>query len=146
MIFIKSNDGYVLFNYTLSRQPESDVVIPDTWKGEPVTGIRSGTFYEMSSIKSIKLPKGIKRIRRNTFEQCECIQKIKIPEGVTEVDEYAFQDCRELKSVIFPSTVKSIESSAFIGCRKLKAITVPRGCKIDVDVLKEMEITVRYYR
>ena len=144
MVFKKCDDGYILSNYSLSFSSSPSVVIPDTWEGEPVTEIRSGTFYEMRSIKSIKLPKGITKIQRRTFERCVYIRSIDIPEGVTEIEEFAFQDCHALENVTFPSTLKAIDSSAFIGCHWLEEITVPKGCKVDEKEPKEMKITVHY--
>lgn len=144
MVFKKCDDGYILSNYTLSLRSRPIVVIPDTWKGEPVTEVRSGTFYEMHTLGLVKLPKGIKKIQRRTFERCDFINSIDIPEGVTVVEEFAFQDCHALRNVTFPSTLKAIDSSAFIGCHWLEEITVPEGCSVDAKALKEMNITVHY--
>ena len=137
MIYEKNDTGYGVRYYTLSLQPENYVVIPDTWKGEPVTEIRGHVFYGMSSLYGIDLPKGITEIRGNTFEGCSRLRSIVIPEGVTRIAGHAFCNCTSLSEVKIPSTVRSIGSSAFRNCRSLKQITIPRDCEVNGRAFKE---------
>ena len=142
MVFEKNDSGYGLRYYTLSLQPEAEVVIPDTWKGEPVTEIRGYVFYGMDTLEKVKLPKGIKEIRGSTFEQCRYLQSIEIPEGVTRIGGHAFCDCVRLSNVSIPSTMKSIGSSAFRRCYNLKSITIPINCSVEGNTFKESNTSV----
>ena len=127
MIFEKNDAGYSLRYYTRAINEESKVVIPDTYKGEPVTEIRGTVFFGTKSMREIELPKGLKEIRGSTFEKCENLERVVIPEGVIRIGGRAFSDCLSLKSVTLPSTIQTINGSAFRECVKLREINLPEG-------------------
>ena len=51
-----------------------------------------------------------------TFYNCTSLTSVKIPSSVTEIGEYAFYGCNSLISVKIPSSVTKIGNSAFEGC------------------------------
>lgn len=81
---------------------ESELIIPDTLGGYPVTVIGSNAFFENKTIQSVV-----------------------IPEGVTEIQDAAFQFCSSLENISFPSTLRSIGRAAFNGENKIKSLTLP---------------------
>ena len=113
MIFERGSDGYSLRYYSASIVPGGNVVIPDTWNGEPVTEIRGNVFEGLGSIESVVLPNQLIRIRA-----------------------HAFRGCRSLSRVVFPDTIRSIGSSAFRDCPKLKSVTLPEACSVDARSFK----------
>ena len=70
----------------------TDINIPDTYNGLPVTSIGERAFDECSSLISVV-----------------------IPNSVTSIDEYAFIGCYSLTSVVIGDSVTSIGDGAFYG-------------------------------
>lgn len=126
-----------------------DIVIPDMYRGLPVTSIGKKAFFNKSDvtsvtiganvksigdyafancsyITSINLPKGLTTIGESAFASCRLMAgEIVIPEGVTTIPKNAFAYCGSLEAVVFGSNVTRIETSAFTDCAKLTALTLP---------------------
>ena len=122
MIFEKTDGVVSLRFYTDSVVKEKDVVIPDTWNGEPVTQIRGNVFENVAWIQSVRLPAGLKVIRA-----------------------HAFMGCRSLEEVVFPKTMREIGSSAFRRCPSLRSVTLPRGCSVNQKAFKESPTKISYF-
>ncbi len=136
-------DG-VLIRYTGT---DTDVVIPDG-----VTEI-SGYWYpnEGEGLKSVVLPKTVKRIDRGafykfrdlesinlenveiietyTFSYCQKLEYLNL-ESVVEIGERAFKGCNNLKEIVFSDELEEIKSSAFENCYMLSKIKFPKSLKI----------------
>ena len=146
MVFEKNaNYGYALRYYTMSLIPEKDVVIPESYKGEPVVEIRGNVFCYLRGIETVVLPSGITEIRGSTFEGCSDLREIDIPEGVTRIGGHAFYACSSLQRVKLPSTVTKIGSSAFRRCDCLRSIDIPKDCDINDRAFKESPTVVNFY-
>lgn len=137
--------GYALRYYTMSLVPGKNVVIPETYKGEPVVEIRGSVFRKLRGVETVVLPSGITEIRGNTFEGCSNLREIDIPEGVTRIGGHAFCDCSSLQRAAIPSTVKEIGSSAFRRCSCLWSIDIPSGCYVNSRAFKESPTQINYY-
>ena len=81
----------------------TDVIIPDTIEGYPVTVIFSNAFSNAA------------------------ITSVQIPSTVTGIGPLAFSGCTSLTSVAFgePAKLESIATNAFNGCSKLSTIRIP---------------------
>jgi len=81
----------------LGLYEEPDVIIPDTYKGLPVTEIGREAFGKNNDscayITSIKIGENVTRINEVAFAGCERIAEIFIPIGVTEIQASAFSQC-----------------------------------------------------
>ena len=75
---------------------QSDIVIPNTYNGLPVTSIG----YE-------------------AFSHCDLITSVEIADSVTSIDYYAFSCCSSLTSIVIPDSVTNIDYRAFYGCNSL---------------------------
>lgn len=76
----------------------------------------SSAFYQNQSIRSIVLPKTLKRIGAQAFRESRLMfSTLEIPEGVTFIDEWAFAitDNGGGVELILPSTIDTICSLAF---------------------------------
>lgn len=145
MIFEKkSGGGYALRYYTIALFPEETVIIPETYKGQPVNEIRGEVFKDVHTLKHITLPSRITEIRGSTFERCWSLEEIDIPKGVTRIGGHAFCDCKSLKSVTIPPTVASIGSSAFRRCYSLKSVRIRKNTVTD-GAFKESPTKVIFY-
>ncbi len=96
----EENDGGItIYWYNGS---DSEIVIPDTIGGMPVTTIGSSAFYDCTSLTTIE-----------------------IPDSVTTIGSYAFYGCTSLTTIEIPDSVTTIGSSAFSGCTSLTTVNAP---------------------
>ncbi len=112
--------------YTLT-----DVVIPATVNGYPVTELR-GTFARSSDqvpgkLETIVLGDNVRAIGACTFVRCSSLDNITLPEGITAIGDAAFYDAQRLATIDLPATVEYIGDKAFAFCQSLTAITIPAG-------------------
>ena len=137
-------DDIVYNNYALQCLHLTSITIPDTvlvlkdflFYGkdllanvnlpDSITDIGKACFSN-SGIKSIVVPKNLKKIKIGTFSDCKDLTDVNLPEGLTEIGDCAFDDCKSLSNIKIPSSVKKIGSDAFIRCSSLKSIVIPDG-------------------
>ena len=80
---------------------DADIVIPSTYNGKKVTGIKHKAFIV-------------------NYSNNHSIKSIYIPDTVTSIDPYAFTPCKALKTISVPDSVTSIGEGAFDGCDSLQ--------------------------
>lgn len=130
----------------------TDVVIPSTVKGYPVTGVGTA-FRDCKTLTSITLPDSITKIDESAFYGCWYLTNIEIPDSVvsigakafylcynlttvdipkdiTVINEETFANCNALDNIILPDGITTIDTRAFYGCRGLKNITIPGNVTI----------------
>lgn len=113
---------------------DTDIVIPSTYNGKPVTSIGDGAFGGCESLEVITVDDG------NTVyhDDGNCIIETAIKTlvlgcknsviptdgSVTSIGNEAFLGCSELESISLPDSVSSIGKGAFANCEKLAEITL----------------------
>jgi len=102
------NDEAKIIKYTGSSS--SDVTIPLTYQGKPVTEIGNDAFRNRS-IKSVKLNENIKKIGTFTFSNSG-LTSLDIPDSVESIGAGAFQN-NKLNKISFGSGLTSILIGAF---------------------------------
>ncbi len=113
----EENDGGItIYWYNGS---DSEIVIPDTIGGMPVTTIGSSAFYDCTSLTTIE-----------------------IPDSVTTIGSYAFYGCTSLTTIEIPDSVTTIGSSAFYGCTSLTTVNVP--CNWDGSIYEFAESKLKF--
>ena len=105
----ESGTGYIL-RWTYEQK---SIVIPDTYKGLPVTEIAINAYRGGTKIKSVKIPNSVTVIGIRAFEGCTSLTSIEIPDSVTTIEEDAFKGCTSLTSISIPDSVTSIGGGAF---------------------------------
>lgn len=103
---------------------DTEVTIPETINGLPVTSIGNSTFKDCSNLKSVKIPNSVTSIGEGAFNGCESLAGITIPNSVSSIGYGAFRCCCSLTSITIPSSVTSIGDYAFSHCSRLTKITV----------------------
>ncbi|MBR2743283.1 MAG: leucine-rich repeat protein [Clostridia bacterium] len=125
------NDGYVYgfdaFYQDFYDGNGTDLVIPESYEGIPVTCISGFAFMGEDSLTSVTIPSSVTTIGEYAFAECSNLATVTIPEGVTSIGCNAFENCRALTSITIPSSVTSIDTSVFADCDSLKSIKVAAG-------------------
>ncbi len=126
----------------------SDIEVPTSLAGMPVTAIGSEAFSKLNSdtVHRVTVPESITIFEEYAFYRCADIEivlmskptslgekafygcnkltSVKLGEGLENVAYMAFGGCTALESVMFPSTLKTIEENAFEYCGALKTLTI----------------------
>ena len=126
LLYFKYGDGYAVIKYTKGLSMQSNVIIPDTYKGKNVVAIGDSAFKN-TNIKNIVLPQNLECIKTKAFLNCKNLEKIDIPKKVTEIRESAFEDCSNLKTVTLPNGIVNIRASVFKNDKSLYAIELPES-------------------
>ena len=105
----------------------TDIVIPSTYHGLPVTEIGKNAFSDRASayITSVLIPDSIITIGDNAFSDCDSLTSIEIPDSVTTIGSSVFSACSNLTSIEIPDGVTTIGDYAFQYCSSLTSIEIP---------------------
>ncbi|MBQ8320357.1 MAG: leucine-rich repeat protein, partial [Clostridia bacterium] len=135
VLYTATGEGYEA--YLGLTQLSGRLVIPDTYKGKPVTGIRDygfgskieamGKTVRTSNITSIRFPRGLKTIGEGAFVECYFLKEVNLPEGLTTVEMSAFAACESLQSIEFPDSVTELGTCIFEWCTGLTSVKLPNG-------------------
>lgn len=139
-------NGYTVYQGSCS---ESEIVIPETFDGLPVTAIGKSAFAykqfieritipngvvtiedyafnDTSELKSIDIPDSVTSIGREAFRGCYNMQSATLGKGLTSIGTFAFEWC-DFKSIEIPDQVDRIGDGAFMSCRNLETVTIGKG-------------------
>ena len=134
----------------------TEVIIPDTYNGKPVTNIGGGAFVDCRSLTSIVVPNSVEAIAYGAFLYCNSLQyniegNLKylgnsenpylylagttsddIPSATINanckiIGYDAFYRCESLTSIVIPNSVQAIGNSTFSNCESLTSIVIPNS-------------------
>ncbi|MBR2381710.1 MAG: leucine-rich repeat protein [Clostridia bacterium] len=115
---------------------DTDIVIPSTYNGLPVTSIGSEAFRNCESLISIEIPNSVTYIADFAFFGCKSLAGIEIS-NVTAIGLSAFSFCESLTNVELSDTLTHISMYAFEGCTSLTSIEIPDSVtSIGVDAFE----------
>ncbi len=110
---------------------QTNLVIPDTYYGYPVTRVAAFAFSKAvtnQSLTSVTLGKYIVDIEQEAFWGNDKLTKIVLP-AVQHIGKWAFESCKTLGEVTFNEGIESIAYGAFMNCRLQADITFPQSLK-----------------
>ena len=107
--YYHSHDGYVSICGYLGR--ETDISIPSSISGKPVSEIEGGTFDGCDTVKTIVIPDTVTAVHDNSFTGASSLEKIvsntigiSIPVNDNVVVEYTDQNQEEKQAIIDDGT------------------------------------------
>ena len=103
---------------------DTEIVIPDTLDGKPVTAIGERAFYYSLSLTSVTIPDSVTHISQKAFSCCFQLTSITLPSGLTAIESGTFDLCKFLTTIDIPDSVAAIADDAFIGCKALQSFTL----------------------
>ena len=126
--FVLSADGKSYEVLGIGTCTDADILIPDTYRGLPVTAICEYAFFDTIA-KNISIPHSVTSIGNAAFSYCTLLKSVTIPDSVTNIGEGAFRYCSSLTSLTIPSSVTSIGSGTFFQCNSLVRIKIPESIR-----------------
>ncbi len=103
---------------------QSEVTIPETINGLPVTRIGHGAFQGTCDtyMTRITIPNSVTDIGEYAFQDCTRLTGITLGKGVTRIGDLAFEGCSGLTSVTIPDRVTTLVNGAFAFCDNLTGV------------------------
>lgn len=109
---------------------EGDIVVPDTYRGLPVTAVADRAFYNKNALTGVTLGENITSIGKQAFANCSYLVRAELPKNLLSIGKQAFQSCRVLASpVVVPDGVMTVGAQAFEYCRKIPSVTFGAGVR-----------------
>ena len=102
----------------------TEIQIPATLGGYPVTAIGEKAFQNQTKLKKITFSEGITVIGDWAFLACSSLQSVALPQSLQKIGEMAFGNCYALTSVSLPKNVSFIGPTAFANCTSLRSISI----------------------
>lgn len=133
---IDGKDEYALIAYN-KNSTETDVIIPNTYNGKPVTEIGEKIFNSCDKLTSVTIPNSITVIGDDTFQECENLTSVTIGNSVTTIGSRSFVHCYRLTNVTLGSSLTTIKKDAFHYCHQLSNVyytgDIASWCAIDFE-------------
>lgn len=103
--FMHNGDGESCSVIGFGTCTDSDIVIPDTYDGKPVTGIDYHAFENSARLTSVLIPSSVTSIGSRTFGGCTDLRSVTLTNSVTSIANSAFAGCKYLKDIYFIGTM-----------------------------------------
>ena len=122
IIYKLLNGAYTVIGYEGS---DTEIVIPSSVGGAPVTAIADSAFKGNQKITSITVPDSVTSIGDSAFEGCISLTKLDLGEGVTDIPYRMAYGCNKLEAIEIPDSVTSIGYYSFLDCDSLTSVAIP---------------------
>ena len=104
---------------------DTELVIPSTYMGLPVTEIGKRAFYENKTIMGVVVPDSVTQIGDEAFAWCDNLNTVWIGDGVTKIGYKIFTHCTSLSDITIEGAITSIGFDAFRDCTSLTEFEIP---------------------
>ena len=106
----------------------TEVVIPSTYKGKPVSKILKNAFSSEKKLDKVTIGKNVRVIEEFAFAMCDTLNDIvfKADSKLDTIDNFAFYDSTYLENIVLPQSLKTLKKGAF-SFTGIKAINIPKN-------------------
>lgn len=126
LIYEEHNDHVVVIG---AMEQTTDLVIPSTYNGKPVTKIADGAFKSNEDIYTLIIEGGVAEIGKEAFKDCKNLQKVVFGDDLKKISDSAFMNCSGIYEAPIPNGLEYIGAKAFKGCSFLESINLPDGLR-----------------
>lgn len=109
---------------------DSNIIVPQSHDGFPITKIGDDAFSHQPNITSISLSSSIKTIGDRSFFNCKNLSHINFGTSIEDIGESAFGCCSKLTEIQLPPSVVRIRDYAFDACIQLSSAILSIGLSI----------------
>lgn len=92
--------------------PECEMIEDNAFEGWEDCDPEFGMSYGGNNLKTLVLPKGLKKIGKNALEGCRNISRITLPNSLEIIDEGALNGCHAILSLCLPSSLITLGKNA----------------------------------
>ena len=131
------NDGAI--TVTGLAEGVTELKIPETLHGLPVTTINKAAFASENELVSVHIPGSISAVPENAFRNCAKLASVILAEGVAAIDRAAFYGCSQLTELSLPNSIVKIGADAFCYCGLDSLILGRNLAEFDVSALNGCE-------
>ncbi len=96
---------------TARNRQITEVKIPETYNGIPVTEIADNAFTNCTNLQYVWIPYTVKRIGNNAFTNCRNLERINGMPKVESIGNNAFAMCLKLDNLILPNSINTLGST-----------------------------------
>lgn len=107
---------------------EDTLVVPDTIKGRPVTGVYKYAFAG-GVFKKVELPATVRVIGEGAFSDCAYLVAVTTPASLEELGPKAFAGCVSLTEAVLSDKIGTLDKNTFSGCENLRRVKLGNGLK-----------------
>ena len=152
--YMKYATGYAVID--IGDATDAEIVIPQTYKNEPVIAIAERAFEDCDFITSIEIPTSVKSIEEAAFSGCSALTGIEIEHSLEGMERDILKGCTSIETITLPNLgsfgtlaslfgfyhgeaipesvrtvvlthATSVGDGAFSGCENLTAIVIHDG-------------------
>ncbi len=107
----------------------TELVVPSSFKGKPVTVIKENGFSYCSGFSRVVLPDSISEIKYEAFKDCSALSEVLFADSMVlnKIGNAAFNNCDSLSAIKIPNGMKYLPYNLFHGCDKLSSVEIPLG-------------------
>ncbi len=125
---INNNTEYQVISKDSKTDETGVFIIPDTYRGKPVTAIGEKAFFNKADVKTVVIGKNVKKIGTQAFANCTNLTSLTLPDTLVSIQDRAFQGCRQLAGdLVIPDSVTELGAYAFSGCEKIASVQIGSG-------------------
>jgi predicted ribosomally synthesized peptide with SipW-like signal peptide len=148
LLYGTDDDGLTYYVAGIGTCTDTDIIIPSTYNGKPVTGIAADAFNGQGHLTSVVVPDSVTSIGKSAFASCSNLNSITIPFVGGSATEntfigYIFGSDSNGWAQMFdvPSTLQTVIITggskiyyrAFNGCNKIENIILPDTLEVIED-------------
>ena len=111
-----------------------------------VTAIDNGAFYDMTTLKTIRIPDNVTTIGVSCFQDCSGLTTVYLGKGITTINQGAFYQCSALSRIYYNGSANdwdkiSIDLNAYIDTATIYFLTETGGV---IDKSASSTISINY--
>lgn len=91
---------------------------------EGATSVERLAFAYNTSLRKVKIGKGVITIGSEAFRECSALSDVEIGPWVKEIQGLAFYNCTSLRAITIPGSVVAVKNSAFGRCDGLERVDI----------------------